>query len=74
VFILYIYIYLFINCLYIQELQIQIEIDDNSDNNPLIDVQISIDKVLQNYRKIKEERMTELNKLQEEVISIYYLN
>jgi len=49
---------------------LQIGIDDNSDANPLIDVQISIDKALIKYRQIKEERMAELYKLQAEVISI----
>jgi len=45
-----------------------ISIDDHNDATPLIDVQINIDKSLQECRKIKEQRMTELNRLQEEVI------
>lgn len=45
-----------------------ISIDDRNDTTPLIDVQISIDKALQGCRKIKEERMTELRRLQNEVI------
>lgn len=45
-----------------------ISIDDHNDATPLIDVQINIDKALQECRKLKEERMAELNKLQEEVI------
>lgn len=49
-----------------------ISIDDHNDATPLIDVQINIDKSLQECRKIKEKRMTELNRLQEEVILTYY--
>jgi len=45
-----------------------ISIDDHNDATPLIDVQINIDKSLQECRKIKEQRMLELNRLQEEVI------
>jgi len=45
-----------------------ISIDDHNDATPLIDVQINIDKSLQECRKIKEQRMTELHKLQDEVI------
>ncbi|XP_025192531.1 protein regulator of cytokinesis 1-like isoform X2 [Melanaphis sacchari] len=49
-----------------KELQMHISIDDHNDATPLIDVQINIDKSLQECRKIKEQRMTELNRLQEE--------
>ncbi|XP_022180991.1 protein regulator of cytokinesis 1-like isoform X7 [Myzus persicae] len=49
-----------------KELQMHISIDDHNDATPLIDVQINIDKSLQECRKIKEQRMTELNKLQDE--------
>lgn len=49
-----------------------ISIDDHNDATPLIDVQINIDKSLQECRKIKEQRMTELHKLQEEVIITFY--
>lgn len=56
--------------IYIKELQMHISIDDHNDAIPLIDVQINIDKALQGCRKIKKERMDELNKLQEEVSSI----
>jgi len=49
-----------------------ISIDDHNDATPLIDVQINIDKSLQECRKIKEQRMTELNRLQEEVILTFY--
>jgi len=49
-----------------------ISIDDHNDATPLIDVQINIDKSLQECRKIKEQRMSELNRLQEEVILTYY--
>lgn len=45
-----------------------IQIDEHSDLTPLIDVQINIDKALQGSRLIKEERMAELYRLQEEVI------
>lgn len=45
----------------------KIELDEHDDNNPLIDVQISIDKALKGCRKIKQDRMNELNRLQEEV-------
>lgn len=45
----------------------KIEIDDHSDI-PLLDVQISIDKALLGCRQLKEERMAELYKLQDEVI------
>jgi len=48
---------------------LQIGIDDNSYTNSLIDFQIGIDNALQKYRKIKQERMVEFHKLQEEVIS-----
>lgn len=44
-----------------------IPIDDHNDATPLIDVQINIDKALQGCRKIKEERLTELKKLQDQV-------
>lgn len=47
-----------------------ISIDDHNDALPLIDVQINIDKALQECRKIKKERMDELNKLQEEVLNM----
>lgn len=46
----------------------KIEFDEHNDNNPLIDVHISIDKALTGCRKIKQERMSELHRLQEEVI------
>ncbi|XP_008178621.1 protein regulator of cytokinesis 1 isoform X3 [Acyrthosiphon pisum] len=49
-----------------KELQMHISIDDHNDATPLIDVQINIDKSLQECRKIKEQRMLELNRLQEE--------
>jgi len=49
-----------------------ISIDDHNDATPLIDVQINIDKSLQECRKIKEQRMAELNRLQEEVIFTNY--
>jgi len=49
-----------------------ISIDDHNDATPLIDVQINIDKSLQECRKIKEQRMAELHKLQEEVILTFY--
>jgi len=49
-----------------------ISIDDHNDATPLIDVQINIDKSLQECRKIKEQRMTELNRLQEEVNLTYF--
>lgn len=49
-----------------------ISIDDHNDATPLIDVQINIDKSLQECRKIKEQRMSELHRLQEEVILTYY--
>lgn len=45
-----------------------IHIDEHNDATPLIDVQITIDKALKDCRQIKLERMTELNRLQEEVI------
>jgi len=45
-----------------------ISIDDHNDATPLIDVQINIDKSLKECRQIKEQRMSELNRLQEEVI------
>jgi hypothetical protein len=44
----------------------KIPIDDHNDV-PLIDVQINIDKALLGCRKLKEERMAELYKLQDEV-------
>ncbi|XP_025411967.1 protein regulator of cytokinesis 1-like isoform X2 [Sipha flava] len=48
-----------------KELQMKIPIDDHNDV-PLIDVQINIDKALLGCRKLKEERMAELYKLQDE--------
>lgn len=51
-----------------------IQIDDHNDVTPLIDVQINIDKALQGSRLIKEERMSELQKLQEEVIFLIGIN
>ncbi|XP_026816644.1 protein regulator of cytokinesis 1-like isoform X3 [Rhopalosiphum maidis] len=56
-----------------KELQMHISIDDHNDATPLIDVQINIDKSLQECRKIKEQRMTELNRLQEEEKQICHL-
>lgn len=47
----------------------KILIDDHSDI-PLIDVQINIDKALLGCRQLKEERMNELYKLQDEVMLI----
>lgn len=47
-----------------------ITINEHNDAIPLIDVQINIDKALQGCRKIKRERMAELNKLQEEVTQL----
>jgi len=49
-----------------------ISIDDHNDATPLIDIQINIDKSLKECRQIKEQRMSELNRLQEEVILTYY--
>ncbi|XP_060877461.1 protein regulator of cytokinesis 1-like isoform X3 [Metopolophium dirhodum] len=49
-----------------KELQMHISIDDHNDATPLIDVQINIDKSLKECRQIKEQRMSELNRLQEE--------
>lgn len=45
-----------------------ISIDEHNDAIPLIDVQISIDNALKESRKMKQERMAELHRLQEEVI------
>lgn len=45
-----------------------ISIDEHNDATPLIDVQISIDNALKGCRKMKQERMAELHRLQEEVI------
>ncbi|VVC45498.1 Hypothetical protein CINCED_3A022767 [Cinara cedri] len=49
-----------------RELKMHINIDEQNDSTPLIDVQIAIDKALKNCRQIKLDRMTELNRLQEE--------
>lgn len=48
-------------------MKISLDVQNDSTATPLIDIQISIDKALQNSRKIKEERMTELHRLQDEV-------
>ncbi|XP_050442181.1 protein regulator of cytokinesis 1-like isoform X2 [Adelges cooleyi] len=53
-----------------KELQMSIPIDDHNDATPLIDVQINIDKALKGCRKIKEERMKELKRLQDEEIKV----
>ncbi|XP_050523703.1 protein regulator of cytokinesis 1-like isoform X2 [Daktulosphaira vitifoliae] len=53
-----------------KELQMHIPVDDHNDATPLIDVQINIDKALQGCRKIKEERMKELKKLQDEELKV----
>ncbi|XP_050442681.1 uncharacterized protein LOC126846881 [Adelges cooleyi] len=49
-----------------KELQMSILVDDhNNDATPLIDVQINIAKALKGCRKIKEECMKELKRLQD---------
>lgn len=50
-----------------------IPIDDHNDATPLIDVQINIDKALKGCRKIKEERMKELKRLQDEVNTFFLI-